>query len=57
MKEWKTIGIQTLKLLYDYDYKLLDNVIKLNNKSNDFLIEDDVCGYIKIYNKKYKKRA
>lgn len=57
MKEWKSIGIKILKLLYDYDYKLLYNVIKLNNKNNDFLIEDDVSGYIKIYNKKYKKIA
>ena len=54
MKEWKSVGIKILKLLYDYEYKLLYNTLKFNNINNDILVED--CnGNIKIYNKKYSK--
>ena len=54
MKDWKSIGVKILKLLYEYDYNLLYNVLKFNNENFDILIENN-DGDIKIYNKKYSK--
>ena len=54
MKDWKSIGVKILKLFYEYDYKLLYNVLKFNNENFDILIENN-DGDIKIYNKKYSK--
>lgn len=54
MKEWKSIGLKILKMLYQYDYRLFYNSIKLNNLNSDNIIEDN-NGIIKIYNKKYSK--
>ena len=54
MKDWKSIGVKILKLLYEYDYKLLYNVLKFNNENFDTIIESN-DGDIKIYNKKYSK--
>ena len=54
MKDWKSIGVKILKLLYEYDYKLLYNVLKFNNENFDILIENN-DGDIRIYNKKYSK--
>ena len=54
MREWKSIGIKILKILNEYNYKLLYNNIKFNNINNDILIEN-INGDIKIYNKNYSK--
>ena len=54
MKEWKSIGLKILKLLYECDYRLFYNALKFNNVNNDILIET-IDGNIKIYNKKYLK--
>lgn len=56
MKEWKSIGIKILKLLYEYDYRLLYNALKFNSLNNDILIEK-ADGNVKIYNKNYSKIA
>ena len=54
MKEWKSIGIKILKMIYEINFKLLYNVLIFNNDNLDILIEDE-HGDIKIYNKFYKK--
>ena len=54
MREWKSIGIKILKMIYEINFKLLYNVLIFNNDNLDFLIEDK-NGTIKIYNKFYKK--
>lgn len=56
MKEWKSIGIKILKLLYECDYRLFYNTLKFNNINNDIIIENN-NGNIKIYNKNYSKIA
>lgn len=54
MKEWKSIGVKILKLLYDYNRKVLYNVLRFDSNNNDFLINKN-NGNIKIYNKNYEK--
>lgn len=56
MKEWKTIGLKILKLLYDYNKYTLLKLIKFDNKNYDVLIEN-VNGNIKLYDKTYEKIA
>jgi hypothetical protein len=56
LKEWKTLGIRIIKLLYEKDRNVLYNVLKFNNLNCDFLIKDKKDDKnIKIYNEYYKK--
>ena len=53
-KEWKSMGLKILKILYEVDSNLLYNVIKFDNKNFDVLLKDEI-GIIKIYNELYTK--
>ena len=53
-KEWKSMGLKILKILYEIDSNLLYNVIKVDNKNFDVLLKDEI-GIIKIYNELYTK--
>jgi hypothetical protein len=56
LKEWKTLGIRIVKILYDKDKNTLYNVLKFNNINCDFIIKDkENDKNIKIYNEYYKK--